>query len=415
MKKIAKKFKKRKKINLSKNQDSNELIFKTKNEWVRQSTVDRKTYDKKYKQSIKDNDSFWKKEGKRITWIKPYTKIKNVKYSKSEVNIKWYYDGTLNASTNCIDRHLKNKKDKTAIIWVGDDPKVSKKISYKELHKQVSRAANGLKSLGIKKGDRVTIYLTMIPELAYVMLACARIGAIHSIIFGGFSAESISGRINDCESDYVITADEGLRGGKIIPLKEITNEALDKCPNVKKCIVVKRTGNYVEMTNIRDVWYHEIIKKVSDKCEPEEMNAEDPLFILYTSGSTGKPKGVMHTTGGYMVYASMTHQYIFNYKNKDIYWCTADIGWITGHSYIIYGPLSNGATTIMFEGIPTYPDSSRWWQIVDKYKVNTFYTAPTAIRALMREGNKPVKKTSRKSLKLLGTVGEPINPEAWMW
>ena len=283
------------------------------------------------------------------------------------------------------------------------------------MHQKVSKAANGLKKLGIKKGDRVTIYLTMIPELAILMLACVRIGAVHSIIFGGFSAESISGRVNDCESEYIITADEGVRGGKTIPLKYTTDEALTSCPNVKKCIVVKRTGNYINWNEERDVWYHDLIKDVSNHCEPEEMNAEDPLFILYTSGSTGKPKGVLHTTGGYMVYASMTHQYIFNYKPKDIYWCTADIGWVTGHSYIIYGPLANGATTIMFEGIPNYPDTSRWWQIVDKYKVNIFYTAPTAIRALMREGDKPVKKTSRKSLKLLGTVGEPINPEAWMW
>ena len=383
--------------------------------WEKQAYVNQSQYSKKYKLSIKDNDGFWAKEGKRITWMKPYTKIKDVKYSKEDVSIKWYYDGTLNASANCIDRHLDKKGNKTAIIWVGDDPSDSKKISYKELHKNVCKAANGLKSIGIQKGDRVTIYLTMIPELAYTMLACARIGAVHSIIFGGFSPDSIATRINDCESDYVITADEGVRGGKIIPLKKIADEAMMQCPNVKKCVVVKRTGNTVDWNDDRDISYDDIIKDVPDKCSAEEMNAEDPLFILYTSGSTGKPKGVLHTTGGYMVYASMTHQYIFDYKNKDIYWCTADIGWVTGHSYIIYGPLANGATTIMFEGVPNYPDSSRWWQIVDKYKVNIFYTAPTAIRALMREGDGPVKKTSRKSLKLLGTVGEPINPEAWMW
>ena len=394
---------------------SNEQIIKTKPEWVKRSLANKAQYQKKYSDSIKNNNSFWKKEGKRITWIKPYKKIKDVKYSKDEVRIKWFEDGTLNASANCIDRHLKDKKDKTAIIWVGDDPKDTQKISYKQLHQKVSKAANGLKKLGIQKGDRVTIYLTMIPELAILMLACARIGAVHSIIFGGFSAESISGRVNDCKSEYIITADEGVRGGKTIPLKATTDEALSNCPDVKKCIVVKRTGNYVYWDQSRDVWYHDLIKDVPSQCEPEEMSAEDPLFILYTSGSTGKPKGVLHTTGGYMVYASMTHQYIFNYKPNDIYWCTADIGWVTGHSYIIYGPLANGATTIMFEGVPNYPDSSRWWQIVDRYKVNTFYTAPTAIRALMREGDGPVNKTSRKSLKLLGTVGEPINPEAWMW
>ena len=405
----------KKKQNKKESSSVSELIIKTKPEWIKSSLANKAQYLKKYNDSIKNNNAFWKKEGKRITWIKPYKKIKDVKYSKDDVRIKWFEDGTLNASANCIDRHLKDKKDKTAIIWVGDDPKDSQKISYKQLHQKVSKAANGLKKLGIKKGDRVTIYLTMIPELAVLMLACARIGAIHSIIFGGFSAESISGRVNDCESEYIITADEGVRGGKKIPLKATTDEALTNCPNVKKCIVVKRTGNYVFWDDDRDVWYHDLIKDVPAHCEPEEMNAEDPLFILYTSGSTGKPKGVLHTTGGYMVYASITHQYIFNYKPKDIYWCTADIGWVTGHSYIIYGPLSNGATTIMFEGIPNYPDSSRWWQIVDKYKVNTFYTAPTAIRALMREGSDPVNKTSRKSLKLLGTVGEPINPEAWMW
>ena len=398
----------------TKDSDGN-LVFKVSKNWSKEAYINKSQYEKKYKLSIKENENFWRKEGKRITWIKPYTKTKDVKYSKQEVNIKWYYDGTLNASANCIDRHLDKKGNKTAIIWVGDDPDNSKKITYKELHKNVCKAANGLKSIGIQKGDRVTIYLTMIPELAYVMLACARIGAIHSIIFGGFSPDSIATRINDCESDYVITADEGVRGGKIIPLKKIADEAMMQCPNVKKCVVVKRTGNSVNWVDERDVSYEKITSNVSDKCLPEEMNAEDPLFILYTSGSTGKPKGVLHTTGGYMVYASMTHQYIFDYKNKDIYWCSADIGWVTGHSYIIYGPLSNGATTIMFEGVPNYPDSSRWWQIIDKYKVNIFYTAPTAIRALMREGDAPVKKTSRKSLKLLGTVGEPINPEAWMW
>jgi len=418
-KKIRKlKVKNKKKIIVNtkaKNSTTDDLIFKVPKKWSKRAYVDKNQYEKKYKLSIKDNEDFWRKEGKRIDWIKPYSKIKDVKYSKTEVKIKWYYDGSLNASANCIDRHLKDKKNKNAIIWVGDDPKNSKNISYKELHKNVCKAANGLKELGIKKGDRVTIYLTMIPELAYVMLACARIGAIHSIIFGGFSPDSIAGRINDCKSDYIITADEGVRGGKIIPLKKIADEALEKCPNVKKCIVVKRTGGDINWVNNRDIYYHDLIKKVSDKCEPTEMNAEDPLFILYTSGSTGKPKGVLHTTGGYMVYASMTHQYIFDYKKNDIYWCSADIGWVTGHSYIIYGPLSNGATTIMFEGVPNYPDVSRWWQIVDKYKVNIFYTAPTALRALMREGDKPVKKTSRKSLKLLGTVGEPINPEAWLW
>ena len=413
-KKLKNKRKKLKRKKIIKS-DSKELIFKVPKKWSNSAYVNRAKYEKKYKLSIKDNEGFWKKEGKRINWIKPYTKIKDVKYSKTEVKIKWFYDGTLNASTNCIDRHLANKKNKTAIIWVGDDPKVSKEITYKDLHKNVCKAANGLKELGIKKGDRVTIYLTMIPELAYVMLACARIGAIHSIIFGGFSPDSIAGRVNDCQSDYIITADEGVRGGKIIPLKKITDEALKSCPNIKKCVVVKRTGNEINWVDGRDIWYDDITKSASNNCEPEEMDAEDPLFILYTSGSTGKPKGVLHTTGGYMVYTSMTHQYIFDYKKNDIYWCSADIGWVTGHSYIIYGPLSNGATTIMFEGVPNYPDNSRWWKIIDEHKVNIFYTAPTALRALMREGEGPVKKTSRKSLKLLGTVGEPINPEAWLW
>ena len=386
-----------------------------KKNWIEQAKVDTQTYETKYKNSLEDNDNFWREEGKRLDWVKNYTKIKDVKYSKNEVGIKWYYDGSLNVSYNCIDRHAKTDPDRTAIIWEGDDPNDVKKISYQELLINVSKAANVLKKIGVKKGDRVTIYLTMIPELAYMMLACARIGAVHSIIFGGFSADSISGRILDCKSEFVITADEGIRGGKNIPLKNIADTALESCPDVKKCLVVKRTGVNINLVEGRDVFYNDLVKTVDEICEPEVMLAEDPLFILYTSGSTGKPKGVLHTSGGYLVYASMTHEYIFNYNKNDIYWCTADIGWVTGHSYIIYGPLSNGATTLMFEGVPNYPDFSRFWQIIDKHQVNIFYTAPTAIRALMREGDDYVKKTKRTSLKLLGTVGEPINPEAWKW
>ena len=386
-----------------------------KDHWKKNALVDEKKYLSMYKDSIENNENFWNQQGGRINWKKKYSKTKNIKYSSKDVSIKWYYDGTLNVSENCIDRHAKKTPNKIAIIWEGDDPSNSQKITYKELLQHVSKTANALKKIGVKKGDRVTIYLTMIPELAYVMLACARIGAIHSIIFGGFSADSIAGRILDCKSDFVVTADEGLRGGKLIPLKETVDKALLQCPNVKKCLIVKKTSKKINLVNGRDEYLDKILKTIGDFCQPEEMNAEDPLFILYTSGSTGKPKGVLHTSGGYLVYASMTHEYIFNYKPNDIYWCTADIGWITGHSYIIYGPLANGATTLMFEGVPNYPSSSRFWEVIDKHQVNIFYTAPTAIRALMREGDEPVKKTSRKSLKLLGTVGEPINPEAWKW
>ena len=395
--------------------DNHNKVFNVTDEWSKIGLVNKKGYEEKYNESINDNDAFWAKEGKRIDWIKPYTKIKDVTYSKSKTEIKWFYDGTLNASYNCIDRHLAKKANHTAIIFEGDDPSVSKKISYQELSDEVCKLANGLKKIGIKKGDRVTIYMPMIPAAVYSMLACARIGAIHSVVFGGFSPESLAGRIIDCKSEFVITADEGIRGKKIIPLKKNTDEALKKCPDVKKNIVFKHTGGATEWNNKIDVWYHDLTNNESTTCQPEEMNAEDPLFILYTSGSTGKPKGVLHTTGGYLVYASMTHEYIFNYKPGDIYWCTADVGWITGHSYIVYGPLANGATTLVFEGVPNYPDAGRFWQVCDKHQVNIFYTAPTALRALMREGDNFVTKYNRKSLKLLGSVGEPINPEAWLW
>ncbi len=390
-------------------------LFKVPADWAKNSYVNQSSYEAKYKESVNNNEKFWADEGKRIHWFKPYTKIKEVIYSTKKVSIKWFHDGTTNVSYNCIDRHLPKRAKQTAIIFEGDDPKESKNITYQELSDEVCKLANGLKEIGIKKGDRVTIYMPMVPQGVYAMLACTRIGAIHSVVFGGFSPDSIVNRILDCKSEFVITADEGLRGQKVIPLKKNIEEALKKCPNVKKCIVLKRTGGSVPFDSKRDVWYHELTSKMPTTCKPEEMNAEDPLFILYTSGSTGKPKGALHTTGGYLVYASMTHQYIFDYKDGDIYWCTADIGWVTGHSYIVYGPLSNGATTLVFEGVPSYPDASRFWQVIDKHKVNIFYTAPTALRALMREGDAMVKKTSRKSLKLLGSVGEPINPEAWIW
>ncbi len=376
---------------------------------------DNDKYLQMYKQSIEDSEGFWREQGKRIDWIKPYTKVRDVSLQAPDVHIKWFQDGTLNASANCLDRHLAARGDQTAILWEGDDPKDSKAITYKQLHEQVCKLANSMKSLGIKKGDRVTLYLPMIPELAISVLACARIGAIHSVVFGGFSPDSLSGRIQDCDSNLVITSDEGVRGGRPIPLKANTDAALESCPTVKNCIVVKRTGGNIAWVEGRDVWYEDLMAKASADCPPEEMNAEDPLFILYTSGSTGKPKGVLHTTGGYLVYAAMTHQYVFDYKDGDVYWCTADIGWVTGHSYIVYGPLANGAISVMFEGVPNYPDASRFWEVVDKHNVNIFYTAPTAIRALMREGEGPVNKTSRKSLRILGTVGEPINPEAWNW
>jgi acetyl-CoA synthetase len=377
-------------------------VYPVPAEWKQRAWVDNDKYKEMYERSVKDPEGFWGEMGKRLDWIKPYT-------------IKWYEDGVLNVAANCVDRHLEKRGDQVAIIWEGDDPTQDEQITYRQLHERVSKFANVMKSHGVKKGDRVTIYLPMIPEAAYAMLACARIGAVHSIVFGGFSPDSLQNRIHDADSKYIITSDEGLRGGKTVPLKKNTDEALKKCKGGEKVLVVRRTGNPVPWTQGRDFWLHEEIVKVPADCPPEPMNAEDPLFILYTSGSTGKPKGVVHTTGGYLVFASLTHQYVFDYHDGDIYWCTADVGWVTGHSYIVYGPLANGATTLMFEGVPNYPTASRFWHVVDKWSVNTFYTAPTAIRALMGAGEDLVKRTDRSSLRLLGSVGEPINPEAWEW
>jgi acetyl-CoA synthetase len=391
-------------------------LYPVSKEWARRAHVDDASYQAMYAASVNDPEAFWREHGQRIDWFKPYTKVKNTSYKPGKVKIAWFEDGITNVAYNCIDRHLAKRADQVAIIWEGDDPGVSKKITYRELHGEVCRFANVLKLHGVRKGDAVTIYLPMIPEAAYAMLACARIGAVHSIVFGGFSPDSLSNRIEDCDSKVVITADEGLRGGKGVHLKKNVDVADSKVKGgIKKVIVVKHTGADIAMHPGRDVWYHEEAAKVTAHCPPAEMKAEDPLFILYTSGSTGRPKGVQHTTGGYLVYAAMTHQYVFDYQEGDVYWCTADVGWVTGHSYIVYGPLANGATTLMFEGIPTYPSISRFWDVVDKHKVNTFYTAPTAIRSLMGAGEEPVKRTSRKSLRLLGSVGEPINPEAWEW
>jgi len=390
-------------------------VFPVPGEWAQRAYCDNDRYLELYQRSIADPEAFWAEQGRRIDWIKPYDKVKDVNYGPGEVSIKWFEDGTLNASANCLDRHLERRGDQVAIIWEGDDPAEDAALTYRELHAAVCKFANGLKALGVKKGDRVTIYLPMIPEAAIAMLACARIGAIHSVVFGGFSPDSLANRIQDCKSTLIITADEGLRGGRTIPLKANTDAALEDTATIEKCVVVRRTGADVAMQDGRDVWYHELVEAQSADCPAEEMGAEDPLFILYTSGSTGQPKGVLHTTGGYMVYTSITHQYVFDYHDGDIYWCTADVGWVTGHSYIVYGPLANGATTLMFEGVPNYPDASRHWQVCDKHGVNIYYTAPTAIRALMREGDEPVKRTSRQSIRLLGSVGEPINPEAWMW
>ena len=392
-----------------------ESMIPVPEEWKNRAFMTKAQYEAAYAESVRDPDGFWGQEARRLDWLKPFTKVKNVSWDPDNLSIKWFEDGALNVSANCIDRHLEKRGDQTAIIWEGDDPNDSKHITYRQLHAEVCRFANVLKNRGVNKGDRVTIYMPMIPEAAYAMLACTRIGAVHSVVFGGFSPDSLAGRIIDCDSKVVITADEGLRGGKPIPLKKNADAAVAKAGIVNTVIVVKRTGGAVQMQGGRDVWYHEEAAKVPADCPAEAMNAEDPLFILYTSGSTGKPKGVLHTSGGYLLWAAWTHHYVFDYHEGDIYWCTADVGWVTGHSYIVYGPLANGATTLMFEGVPNYPTTSRFWEVIDKHKVNIFYTAPTAIRALMRDGDGPVTKTSRASLRLLGSVGEPINPEAWLW
>jgi acetyl-CoA synthetase len=390
-------------------------IFPPPANFAKEALIDGVTYEAMYARSVVETEAFWGEQAEALDWIKPFTKVKNTSFDEATFGIKWFEDGVLNVSTNCVDRHLATKADKVAIVWEGDDPADSKAITYRELHREMCKMANVMKKLGVVKGDRVTLYMPMIPEATYAMLACTRIGAIHSIVFGGFSPDSLANRIQDCDSKLIITADEGLRGGKPVPLKANTDQAADQCPCVQNVLMITRTGAEVPMKAGRDVRYEDIVATVSDDCAPEPMGAEDPLFILYTSGSTGKPKGVLHTTGGYLLHASLTFKYVFDHKDSDIFWCTADVGWVTGHSYVVYGPLCNGATSLMFEGIPTFPDSSRFWNVIDKHKVTIFYTAPTALRALMREGDGPVKSSSRASLRLLGSVGEPINPEAWQW
>jgi len=389
-------------------------IFEPPANIVARAKIDLKKYEEMYAQSVNNPDDFWGEQAKRLDWMKPFTKVKNTSFAYPDISIKWFEDGELNVSANCIDRHLEKRGEQTAIIWEGDDPNQSKHITYNELHEHVCKLANVLKSMGVKKGDRICIYMPMIPEAAYAMLACSRIGAVHSVVFGGFSPEALKSRIIDCDTSVVVTADQAVRGGKTVPLKANVDEALAELSNIK-VLVVERTGADVAFDEERDYHYHKEMEKASSDCAPEPMNAEDPLFILYTSGSTGKPKGVLHTTGGYLLYVAFSHEVTFDYQAGDIYWCTADVGWVTGHSYIVYGPLANGAITLMFEGVPTYPDASRFWQVVDKHKVNIFYTAPTAIRALMGMGNEYVEKADLSSLRILGTVGEPINPEAWMW